>query len=303
MGLKKMTVILVPEGKETVKQFRIPRITILFGVLLVLCTAAFMTLLLRDYRHAKSRMPLLARLKVENEHQKTQLGYLAKRIEGLAQKVTELKEFDHRLKVMVAMDNEKAEEGTGGGQGGSEPSSLRPDFSSTRTQRDLVRLMHRSLDQMDSELLSGEKQKAELHRFLEDQKVFLASTPSIWPAKGWLSSRFGYRQSPFTGQKEFHKGVDISARMNAPIIAPASGIITYVGKEGGYGRMVRINHGHGVVTRFAHIEKALVKKGQRVKRGETIALVGNTGRSTGPHVHYEVHLNGVPVNPLRYILE
>jgi murein DD-endopeptidase MepM/ murein hydrolase activator NlpD len=302
MGLKKMTVILVPEGKKGVKQFRIPRIIILLAVLLVLSTAAFITLLLRDYRVAKSRMPLLARLKVENEHQKTQIGYLAKRIQGIAQKVTELKEFDHRLRLMVAMENEKDEEGAGG-QGGSEPSALRPDFSSTKTQRDLVRLMHRTLDQMDSELLTGERQKAELHRFLEDQKVLLASTPSIWPAKGWLSSRFGYRQSPFTGQREFHKGVDISARMNAPIVAPASGIVTYVGKDGGYGRVVRINHGHGVMTRFGHIEKALVKKGQRVKRGETIALVGNTGRSTGPHVHYEVHLNGVPVNPLRYILE
>ena len=302
MGLKKMTVILVPEGKKRVKQFRIPRIIILLAVLLVLSTAAFITLLLRDYRVAKSRMPLLARLKVENEHQKTQIGYLAKRIQGLAQKVTELKEFDHRLRLMVAMENEKDEEGTGG-QGGSEPSAQRPDFSSTRTQRDLVRLMHRTLDQMDSELLSGEKQKAELHRFLEDQKVLLASTPSIWPAQGWLSSRFGYRQSPFTGQKEFHKGIDISTRMNAPIVAPANGIVTYAGKDGGYGRVVRINHGHGVTTRFGHIEKALVKKGQRVKRGETIALVGNTGRSTGPHVHYEVHLNGVPVNPIRYILE
>lgn len=302
MGLKKMTVILVPEGKKGVKQFRVPRIAILLAVLLVFSTAAFITLLLRDYRIAKSRMVLLAGLEVENEHQKTQLGYLAKRIEGLAQKVTELKEFDHRLRLMVAVENEKGEEGTGG-QGGSEPAAPRPDFSSTRTQRDLVRLMHRSLDQMDSELLTGEKQKAELHRFLEDQKVLLASTPSIWPAKGWLSSRFGYRQSPFTGQKEFHKGIDISARMNAPILAPASGIVTYVGKDGGYGRVVRINHGHGVMTRLAHIEKALVKKGQRVKRGETIALVGNTGRSTGPHVHYEVHLNGMPVNPLRYILE
>jgi murein DD-endopeptidase MepM/ murein hydrolase activator NlpD len=302
MGLKKMTVILVPEGKEGVKQFRVPRIAILLAVLLVLSTAAFITLLLRDYKIAKSRIPLLVRLKAENEHQKTQLGYLVKRIEGLAQKVTELKEFDHRLKLMVAMENEKTEEGTGG-QGGSEPSALRTDFSSTKTQRDLVRLMHRSLDQMDSDLLTGEKQKTEFHRFLEDQKVLLASTPSIWPAKGWLSSRFGYRQSPFTGQKEFHKGIDISARMNAPIVAPASGIVSFVGKDGGYGRVVRMNHGHGLMTRLAHIEKALVKKGQWVKRGETVALVGNTGRSTGPHVHYEVHLNGVPVNPLRYILE
>jgi murein DD-endopeptidase MepM/ murein hydrolase activator NlpD len=155
---------------------------------------------------------------------------------------------------------------------------------------------------MEHEIALGEEDKKELHKFLESQKILLASTPSIWPTKGWMSSRFGYRTSPFTGQKEFHKGIDISTRMNAPVIAPANGIVSHVGWNHGYGRVLTIEHGYGVKTKYAHLQKILVKKGKHVKRGETVALVGSTGRSTGPHLHYEVHLNRVAVNPLRYIL-
>ena len=107
---------------------------------------------------------------------------------------------------------------------------------------------------------------------------------------------------PFTGRKEFHKGIDISTRIKSPIYAPADGIVSFMGRDRGYGKMVWLRHGNGILTKYGHLNTALVKKGQHVKRGETIALVGNTGRSTGPHLHYEVHLNGVAVNPIRYIL-
>jgi murein DD-endopeptidase MepM/ murein hydrolase activator NlpD len=117
-----------------------------------------------------------------------------------------------------------------------------------------------------------------------------------------MSSGFGYRISPFTGQKEFHKGIDLATRMGAPIVAPADGMISSITWDHGYGRILTINHGYGVNTVYAHLKNALVKKGQYVKRGETIALVGNSGTSTGPHLHYEVHLNKVTVDPLRYIL-
>jgi len=136
----------------------------------------------------------------------------------------------------------------------------------------------------------------------QGQMSLLARTPSIWPTKGWVSSNFGYRVSPFTNEQEFHAGLDIVTRNKASIVAPADGIIASVGRDYGYGNIVTINHGNGLITRYAHLSKALVKKGQFVKRGENIALVGTTGRTTGPHLHYEVHLNGVPVNPKRYIL-
>ena len=249
----------------------------------------------------KARMPRLAQLERENGQQKRQFFHLAKRIDRITEKMLALKEFDRKLKVMVTLDSDEKDEKFQG-VGGSEPALLEPEQTVAKTHRELVRLMHRSLDNIDDEIALGEQDKAELHKFLESRKMLLASTPSIWPVKGWMSSRFGYRTSPFTGEREFHRGIDISTRINAPITSPGDGIVSGISWDHGYGKIMTIKHGNGLVTRYAHLTKALVKKGQYVKRGDTIALVGNTGRSTGPHLHYEVHLNRVAVNPLRYIL-
>jgi murein DD-endopeptidase MepM/ murein hydrolase activator NlpD len=142
-----------------------------------------------------------------------------------------------------------------------------------------------------------------LLKSLESKRNLLAATPSLRPTVGWISSSFGYRVSPFTGRREFHKGLDIATRKGTPIIAPADGVVTFAGKKWLMGNLLTLDHGYGMLTRYGHIYKILKKKGDRVKRGEVIALVGNTGRSTGPHLHYEVRLNGVPVNPIKYILD
>ena len=118
-----------------------------------------------------------------------------------------------------------------------------------------------------------------------------------------MTSGFAYRRSPFTGRREFHKGLDIANRVGTPIIAPASGVVARTGREGGYGRTIVVNHGYGLSTRYAHLHRILVKPGQLISRGDKIALLGNSGRSTGSHLHYEVRLNSVPVNPSRYILD
>ena len=130
----------------------------------------------------------------------------------------------------------------------------------------------------------------------------MASTPAIRPCKGWKTSNFGYRISPFTGRREFHKGFDIANRKGTPIVATADGVISFSSQKGLLGNALYIDHGHGMVTRYGHLDKILVKRGKSVKRGDKIATMGNTGRSTGPHVHYEIHMNGIPVNPEQYIL-
>ncbi len=134
-------------------------------------------------------------------------------------------------------------------------------------------------------------------------KSQLAATPSIWPVHGWVTSGFGRRLSPFTGRRVLHTGLDIATRKGAIIIAPADGVVTRAATEYDFGKLVEIDHGFGVSTRYGHNSQILVRPGHRVRRGEPIARVGNTGRSTGPHLHYEVRLNGVPVNPRRYIVE
>ena len=131
----------------------------------------------------------------------------------------------------------------------------------------------------------------------------MAATPSIMPTKGWLSSAFAAeRVHPILHIARPHDGIDVSAPMGAEIEAPAAGVVTDVGWEDGYGNILTIDHGFGIVTRYAHCSKILVGRGQRVKRGQRIALVGSTGLSTGPHLHYEVWVNGKPVNPVHYVL-
>ena len=249
----------------------------------------------------KTRLPRLSELQKENAQQKRECTYLAQRINQITKRMVELDEFDRKLKIMVNLktsdDNSQFK-----GVGGSDPILLDPKHAMAKTHSELVRSMHRALDNLDHEIALGKEDKAGLYKFLENQKMLLASTPSIRPAKGWMSSGFGYRISPFTGQKEFHRGIDLATRMGAPIVAPADGVVLSIIRDHGYGKILTIKHGYGVITKYAHLKKALVKKGQYVKRGETIALVGNSGRSTGPHLHYEVHLNKVAVNPLRYIL-
>ncbi|HEC17685.1 MAG TPA: M23 family metallopeptidase [Sedimenticola sp.] len=119
--------------------------------------------------------------------------------------------------------------------------------------------------------------------------------------KGWISSRFGYRKDPFTGKRAFHQGVDFAGRKGADVISVAAGVVAWSGKRYGYGKMVEINHGNGYSTRYGHNGKLLVKVGERVAKGQVIATMGSTGRSTGPHVHFEVLNNGRPVNPWKYL--
>jgi len=301
LALKRLTIVFVPEGTGGTRQFRLPKVLLFTLALCLFGGGAYFAWVFHGYLSLKAKMPRLVQLEKENQFQKRQFLHLAQRINKMTKKVGELEAADHRLRTMVNMETGE-DNAPSNGVGGSDPVLLDSQHVTEKSYRDLVRKMHRSLDNLNDEIAYGKKQKAELEKFLENQKTLLASTPSIWPTKGWLSSGFGYRTSPFTGQREFHKGIDISTRLNAPILAPADGIVSFVGWDHGYGKSIIISHGHGIKTRYAHLQKSLVKKGRYVKRGDTIALVGNTGRSTGPHLHYEVQVNGLAVNPLRYIL-
>jgi murein DD-endopeptidase MepM/ murein hydrolase activator NlpD len=301
LAANKVTIVFLPGASKKVKQLKIPRVLLYFLFLVFLAAALALTWGIRDYRAIKAKIPRLAKLEDENEQQKLQLVALTHKIDQIGGKLIELKKFDQKLKTMVNLETSE-DNSQFLGIGGSDPALLNPDYAIEKAHQKLIRLMHNSLDNLDTEISIQANEKEELYKFLENQKTMLASTPSIWPTRGWVSSGFGYRISPFTNEKEFHKGIDISTRMKTPIIAPADGVIATTGKDHGMGKMLTINHGYGVKTRYGHLSKILVKNGQYVKRGENIGLVGNTGRSTGPHLHYEVYLNGLPVNPFRYIL-
>ncbi len=158
------------------------------------------------------------------------------------------------------------------------------------------------LGRFEAQLSDREKQLQILESLLThrnlDEQTQLSGLPV---AKGWISSHFGQRNDPFTGQPAMHKGIDVAGKEGSEILAAAAGVVTYAGERSGYGEMVEISHGDGFITRYAHSKQTMVEPGEVVRKGQAIALMGSSGRSTGAHVHYEVYKHGRPVDPSSYV--
>ena len=234
--------------------------------------------------------------------QRKQIQNFGDELNRLKSRLANLKSSEKKLRIIANLDSTKEQEGVFG-IGGSLPEDLDTKIDLAEQHNSLVREMHEQVEQLHAAISSQGEVFSRLLRHLEDQQSILACTPSIRPTEGWITSKFGHRKSPFTGQREFHRGLDIATRKKSPVFATANGVITFVGTKGLLGRVIIIDHGYGIITRYGHLYKALKKKGEKVRRGEKIGLVGSTGRTTGPHVHYEVRLNGIPVNPEKYILD
>ena len=158
------------------------------------------------------------------------------------------------------------------------------------------------LDALDSEMQDREQKLSVLESVLMSRSLHERVMPSGKPVSdGWLSSKYGKRNDPFTGKQDFHKGLDFAGKKGSEVVTVGDGVVSWAGKRSGYGNMIEVNHGNGYATRYGHNQKHLVKVGEKVKKGQQIALMGSTGRSTGPHVHFEVLHNGKTVNPSRYI--
>ncbi len=183
-----------------------------------------------------------------------------------------------------------------GGGAAREPAAL---STPTGESLSIVLLAEETL----AEARKREQEMATMWDLLSDRQSFLAATPTLRPTNGYFSSRFGLRIHPITRRPLLHAGVDIAAPYGTQVIATADGVISYAGYESGYGNVVSIDHGYGVLTRYAHNSKIFVRTGQKVRRWDAIAAVGSTGHSTGPHVHYEVIVKGMPVDPMNYILQ
>jgi hypothetical protein len=177
-----------------------------------------------------------------------------------------------------------------------------PLMTSQEDARELIPALEGELFALSTALDDREVQLDILSELIQGEQVKSDATPSGRPIlSGWLSSRYGTRIDPFSGKKAWHEGVDFAGKAGADIVAVASGVVSWSGERYGYGKMVEVAHGDGVITRYAHNQENLVKVGDMVRRGDVVALMGNSGRSTGPHVHFEVHKNGRPVDPASYL--
>jgi murein DD-endopeptidase MepM/ murein hydrolase activator NlpD len=298
---KKISFLIVPENGSGVREFKLSALAVVVAGCLALFVVTAAAYIVHDYIKLSGTMPSKRVLILEVSDQRAQLEVFAHKIQALNEELVGLRELEEKIRV-VANVKEPADKDAVFGIGGTMPEELHITEALAERHNGLIRDMHAGVDYLDQAISAEREAFEELHTYLQEQRSLLASTPSIRPTAGWLSSRFGHRISPFTGLEEFHRGIDIATREGKPIIAPADGRVTFVGNNGGLGKTLVVDHGHGTVTRYAHLKECLVEPGYQVKRGDKIALVGNSGRSTGPHLHYEVHLNGIPVDPEKYIL-
>ncbi len=274
-------------------------------IIITLSITGFSVFFIQQYIKMNKELVDLEDVLRENRLQKIEIERFAQKIRDFDVQMVRLEKFDKKLRIITALeDSGNPSLLKKWGMGGSDKWEM-TEFSAALEKDSLrgIKKLYKDLEQLRLQANLREVSFQELDEFFKDQTSFLSSIPSIWPTRGWITSKFGYRNSPFTGLKEMHKGLDIATRMSSPIISPADGVVIRVTRNHGFGNMLEVDHGYGIITRYGHNSKHLLKVGDRVKRGQIIAMVGSTGRSTGPHLHYEVIVKGVQVNPLKYILE
>ncbi|MEZ7196451.1 peptidoglycan DD-metalloendopeptidase family protein [Pseudodesulfovibrio karagichevae] len=300
MLFRKYHIVVFKDKQGSCKKFQLQGWFIVFLLLMTVSMAAGNVILWKKYaEHSRIEQGLNIAEKTVQE-QKTQLLSLSQKITSLQGNLNRIRDFDSKLRVMINLDQDGSQ--ATAPKGGPANENFSKGYLPLYRQELLARKMHEFLRQLNVEARLEEVRQQEIMHTLRSNQNILEATPSIWPTSGWVTSGFAWRTSPFTGKREFHKGLDISAPRGTPVYAPARGTVTYAGRDSSYGLSIRLKHNASLSTRFAHLNRIAIKSGQEVTRGELIGYVGNTGRSTGPHLHYEVRLNGVPVNPKRYIL-
>ena len=307
MAKKFFTVLILPDASSQIRKFHIAKpllsaLTVTAGIIVV----AFLFFIYQAVSHTGHMLELRQLRTTANE----QVNLLQK-FERLEKKMVRLQEFDLRLRTAAGLEVKDAE-GSIVGVGGADTLSSRTLMTaavahqtpsadpSTKIGTDNL---GGELDRLSREMKGRNKSFQDLIEAIESKRNLLASTPTIWPVKGWLTAGFGHRRSPFTGQRQMHEGVDISNAVGTRVIAPADGIVTYTGPLGGFGNVVSVDHGHKISTFYAHLQQHKVSQGQQVRRGDVIGLVGATGHVTGPHLHYEIQVNNVPVDPTKYVID
>lgn len=295
----KLTVFVVPEGQTSLHRWHLPGWLLSRRVHVALAVLLMVGLIHYGFSVWQSlRVPGLVD---ENVRLRDEMAELTVRLESVENNLSRIETLDVRVRKILGLEFDAAEQGPGVGGPLVPPTESYQGFSARDAAK--LRRLDTHIELAASKAHVQENNLQDLLNYFSEQRSQLSSTPSIWPVRGWVTSAFGVREDPFTGENRIHEGLDIAASIGTPIKAPADGIVTYVGARGGYGKVLTIDHGYGVITHYGHLSEQRVTEGQRVTRGDLIATVGNTGRSTGPHLHYEVLINGLPVNPYNYIFD
>jgi murein DD-endopeptidase MepM/ murein hydrolase activator NlpD len=297
---REYTFMLIPHHGNNVIRIRIPlqalKIVTITLIFIVLATIGTIFYFRQVATVASQDQTELQRLRTENETQHKQIEQLAKATTVLQQNMDRLNQLDAELRRIVNNDDLQSSRAginrTNVGYSGQGGSKAKPQLA------ELISLVQTLQDTA----VVREQSLSAIKETIQQQNAREAATPTIWPASGTVTSRFGWRSSPFgSWQGDWHPGIDIANNYGTPIVATADGVVIFSGWYSGYGNMVQIDHGYGLETAYGHCAQTLVNVGTVVKKGDLIAYMGSTGYSTGPHVHYEVRINGTAVNPANYL--
>lgn len=302
--IRNYSVIIVSDATSTNKEFSVSSKAIKQAVLAFTFLVAFFGFILFHYLTMTLDKQKMKRLEYDAKEKRQKIGEMSSTIEALNQRLKNMEIFRERIMVATGLTSPLAlhEVGSGGPDtslGGSDfsrapavsPNSLLQKNPAPQTAdiRDQAKKIEDSLKSVE--------------KYVNQQNLQLAATPAIWPTRGYISGVFGNRVHPFTGRYEFHNAVDIATQLGNKVIAPADGVVLVAETRDYYGKMIIIDHGFGYVTRYGHLSGYNVREGQRVKRYDVIGYVGTTGRSNGPHLHYEVRYYEKPMNPMDFILD
>lgn len=331
---RKLTIMLVPETSDKIRQIRIPMLGIYLAgacvVALIAATAyiysstgSLRVSLYHERTERQKQVRQNARLLAENQEKDAALNRLYQETVTLKSKMTELEELSEQINTLMRRAGQPIVRSRSPlpsrGGGVERTTAVSTDLAAQvavtngralpnlRTMvapspgLELIAQVERNLTELEAAMPEREQGLHDLKATLEEYNRRLDHTPSIWPVRGWVTSNFGSRINPITGRRQFHEGLDIAVPYRTPVRATADGVVIWAGYRGGYGLAVIIDHGYGLRTLYAHNAGIAVKVGHQVKKGEIIAYSGNSGDSTGPHLHYEVLVGGEPVNPFRYL--
>jgi len=295
LGKSFYTFIVIPHASPRLHKLKLPVRAIY--VLAAIGTLSFFVAVGLGFNYAKMAFKAADydKLRTENTDLKVQKTNLEVATRKLGEKLSNLESISQKIQAIIENDNlAKGGKLNGPGLGGS-----RVDYSTAELLRSAN--LKDGLDLLKDKTAEMESQLSSLEQVAVQRASRLRFTPNSWPVKGAITSHYGNRADPFNGEAEMHLGLDISALYNAQIHSPADGVVLYSERKAAYGNLVIIDHGNGLTTRYGHLSRSLVRPGQKVKRGDLVGLVGTTGRTTAPHLHYEVRQNDHPMNPRKFL--
>ncbi len=293
------SILIIHDKADKLSRHKVSNITLTVAGLSALVILLASVYMLYSYLTIRLEMLELSYYKEENRMQRDQIDIFEKQFKDLTVKLEQMTETNNMICAMLNIGTTGRNSelfGIGGTSNGDRELTKKNNGDEVISARLMTDMM-----ELGDESKRQEQSLQELLIFFEDQGNLLDSTPSIWPTKGFLCSCFGFRRDPINRTIKMHEGYDIANKLGTPVHATADGVVIFAGIETGYGNMITLDHGYGITTNYAHLSAILVHEGDRITRGQKIGLIGSTGRSIGAHLHYEVRINRIPVDPSNYI--